>query len=156
MNYKKLIWAAIAAFIFLAAVNAMVFPMVFPNGIGERLLNTRLREVSQYQIAALAVMSMLMSLIYSLSHQGRSNWDGFIFGVLMALFVTLPDHLQSSAILDTPFQEQFLPFAWIAVTWGFAGVIIAIIYSEEQTKASRHSKSKSNTRRSKSPLYQDA
>jgi uncharacterized membrane protein len=127
---KKLIWSTIATSVFLAATNAYLFPKVFPQGFAGNLINTRVRELPQYGMIALVVMSLLMSGIYALSFKGSSSWqEGLKFGALMSLFFALPEILQSNTLIDNPSLTQFVPIIWMVMICSIAGVIIALVYS---------------------------
>jgi hypothetical protein len=127
---KKLIWSTVATSVFLAATNVYLFPKVFPQGFAGMLINTRVRELPQYGMIALVVMSLLMSGIYALSFKGSSSWqEGLKFGALMSLFFALPEILQSNTLIDNPSLTQFVPIIWMVMICSIAGVIIALVYS---------------------------
>ena len=58
MHCPRLLAATAAVFVFLLVVNALVFPILFPDGLAEKFVNARKSEQSLFHVLALpATMS---------------------------------------------------------------------------------------------------
>lgn len=131
MNFKKLFLAAFVAFIYLIVVNALFYPIFFPDGPPERYENPRPSPLFQYNLLALLITAFLMSYLYQLLYRGKSPWlEGLQAGVVMALFVSIPMSLHVYALVEIPFFVQFLPALWVTVIWGIAGIAIGLVHGK--------------------------
>jgi len=64
-----------------------------------------------------------------LIYRGGSPWkEGLQVGVIMALFVSLPENLHVYALTQVSFVKLLFPAIWVTVIWGLAGVVIGLIY----------------------------
>jgi hypothetical protein len=132
---KKLFLATLGSFAFLVVVNAALFPIFFPNGPPERYLGARPSPLIGYHLLALLITAFLMSYLYPLIYRGGAAWkEGLRVGVLMALFVSLPENLHVYALTNTSFVKLLFPALWVTVIWGLAGVAIGYIYNAAGAK----------------------
>ena len=129
---KRLWFATLGSFVFLVAVNAALFPLFFPDGPPERYLGARPSPLIGYHLLALLITAFLMSYLYPLIYRGGAAWkEGLRVGVVMALFVSLPENLHVYALTNTSFVKLLFPALWVTVIWGMAGVVIGYIYCAE-------------------------
>jgi hypothetical protein len=128
---KKLILATLASFLFLVIVNALVFPVFFPDGPPEQYSNSRPIPLFQFHLLAFLVTAFLMAYLYPLINRGGARWkEGLKVGVIMALFVSLPENLHLYAMADISFLVGVFPMLWVTVIWGVAGIVIALVYGK--------------------------
>jgi hypothetical protein len=126
---KKLMFATLGSFIFLLLVNAALFPVFFPDGPPEHYVNARPAPQVLYHLIAFLITAFLMSYLYPLVYRGGKAWkEGLRVGVIMALFVSLPENLHAYALTNVSFIKLLFPAIWVTVVWGLAGVVIGMIY----------------------------
>lgn len=132
---KKLLLATLGSFAFLLVVNAALFPVFFPDGPPERYVGGRSSPLVLYSVLAFLITAFLMSYVYPLICRDGPGWkEGLRVGVIMALFVSLPEHLHVYAITNVSFLKLLFPAIWVTVIWGLAGVVIGIIYGPAPAK----------------------
>ena len=132
---KKLLLATFGSFAFLLVVNAALFPVFFPDGPPERFVDGRSSPLVLYSVLAFLITAFLMSYLYPLISRGGPGWkEGLRVGVIMALFVSLPENLHVYALTNVSVLKVFFPAVWVTVIWGLAGVVIGIIYGREPAK----------------------
>jgi hypothetical protein len=135
---KKLLLATLGSFIFLLLVNAALFPVFFPDGPPERYVSMRPAPQVLYHLLAFLITAFLMSYLYPLVYRGGKAWkEGLRVGVIMALFVSLPENLHLYALTNVSFIKLLFPALWVTVVWGLAGVVIGIIYGGSSLKESK-------------------
>lgn len=128
---KKLLLATLAGFVFLLVVNATLFPVFFPDGPPERFAGARESPLILYSVLAFLITAFLMSYLFPLVYRGGSAWkEGLRVGVIMALFVSLPENLHVYALTNVSFIKLLFPAVWVMVIWGIAGVVIGFIYGK--------------------------
>jgi hypothetical protein len=116
-------------------VNALLFPVFFPEGPPEQYLAARPSPLVQYHLLALLITAFLMSYLYPLIWRGGPSWkEGLRVGIVMALFVSLPENLHVYALTSISFIKLLFPALWVPVIWGLAGVVIGLIYGPFPTR----------------------
>ena len=55
-------------------------------------------------------------------------------GVIMALFVSLPENLHVYALSKVSFIKLLFPAVWVTLVWGLAGMMIGMIYGSSPVK----------------------
>jgi hypothetical protein len=129
-TFRKLCLATLGSFVFLLVVNALLFPVFFPDGPPERYLGSRPAPLVGYHLLAFLITAFLMSYLYPLIYRGGARWkEGLRVGVVMGLFVSLPENLHVYALTNTSFLKLLFPALWVTVIWGAAGVVIGYIYA---------------------------
>ena len=129
---RKILLSTIASFAFLLIVNALLFPLLFPDGPAEKFLNMRENQLFQYHLVAFLILTFAMSVIYPIGYRGGVPWkEGLRFGCLLTLLVAVPNNLHVYAMVDLPFTKIMKPVPWILFTWGIAGIIIAQIHGRK-------------------------
>lgn len=132
---KKLLLATLGSFAFLIAVNGALFPIFFPEGPPEHYLGERAAPLIGYHLLAFLITAFLMSYLYPLIYRGGAAWkEGLRAGVIMALFVSLPENLHVYALTNISFVKLLFPALWVMVIWGMAGVVIGIVYDGSLAK----------------------
>jgi len=132
---RKLFLATFASFVFLVVVNALLFPVFFPEGPPEQYLASRQSPLIQYHLLALLITAFLMSYLYPLISRSGSAWrEGLRVGIVMALFVSLPENLHIYALTSISFIRLLFPALWVTVIWGLAGIVIGLIYGPPPTR----------------------
>ena len=132
---KRLFLSTLGSFVFLIVVNGALFPVFFPEGPPERYVGARSTPLFQYHLLALLITAFLMSYLYPLIYRGGAAWkEGLRVGVIMALFVSLPENLHVYALTNISFLRLLFPALWVTVIWGLAGVVIGLIYSGQSVK----------------------
>ncbi len=132
---KKLLLSTGAAFVFLVVINALLFPVFFPEGPPEVYSNKRPMPLVQYHLLAFLITAFLMSYLYPLVYKGEPAWkEGLKVGILMALFVSLPENLHLYALTEMSFVAGLIPALWVVVIWGLAGIVIAFVYKSFRSK----------------------
>ncbi|MEP6820149.1 MAG: hypothetical protein ABJA18_11490 [bacterium] len=132
---KKLLLATLGSFAFLLVVNAALFPVFFPDGPRERYVEGRSSPLVLYSVLAFLITAFLMSYLYPLISRDGPGWkEGLRVGVIMALFVSLPENLHVYALTNVSILKVFFPAVWVTVIWGLAGVVIGMIYGREPAK----------------------
>ncbi len=125
MKPKLLAPVSLIIFIYLLAVNAFVFPLIFPDGLVEKFANARAEVRPLYHLLAFAVTAVLLTILVDrLTVSRRSKIDGLFAAIALGLLVSLPEHLHLYAMIDASAVEQFIPVVWITITWGIAGIIV--------------------------------
>lgn len=128
MKPRWLTLTALMTFVYLIAVNGLVFPLIFPDGLAEKFANARPVERPLYHLLAFAATAILLTLLVErLATGSRPVVGGLLAGVLLGLLVALPEHLHLYAMTEAPASRQFIPVAWIAATWGLAGWLIGTV-----------------------------
>ena len=131
---KKLVLATLGSFIFLLAVNAALFPLFFPGGPPEHYVEARPAPQVLYNLLAFLITAFLMSYLYPLIYRGGRPWkEGLRVGVIMALFVSLPENLHVYALTNVSFIKLLFPAVWVILIWGLAGMVIGTIYGGSTT-----------------------
>lgn len=126
---RKLLLATLGSLAFLLVVNAALFPVFFPDGPPERFVSARQSPLILYSVLAFLITAFLMSYLYPLIYRGGAAWrEGLRVGVIMALFVSLPENLHVYAMANVSFIKLLVPAVWVMVIWGVAGVVIGLIY----------------------------
>ena len=126
---KKLLLATLGSFLFLLVVNAALYPVFFPDGPPVQYAGTRPAPLPLYHLLAFLITAFLMSYLYPLVYRGGSSWkEGLRVGVIMALFVSLPENLHVYALTNVSFIKLLFPAVWVTVIWGLAGVVIGLVY----------------------------
>jgi hypothetical protein len=126
---KKLLSATLGSFVFLLVINAVLFPVFFPDGPPERYFQARPSPLVAFHLLALLITAFLMSYLFPLINRGGAAWkEGLRVGVVMALFVSLPENLHVYAQADISFIKLLFPAVWVTVIWGLAGIVIGLIY----------------------------
>ncbi len=124
-------WLAITSFIvfvYLVIVNALLFPLVFPNGLAEKFTNTRSENIPLFHLLAFAATAVLLAVLVDRLVTGPgARSRGALAGILLGLLVALPEHLHLYAMLEVAAIEQFIPVLWIICTWGLAGFIVGFV-----------------------------
>src|SRR6266404_2688850 len=96
---KKLLLATLGSFAFLLLVNGALYPVFFPDGPPEQYVGTRPAPLLSYHLLAFLITAFLMSYLYPLVNRGGRAWkEGLRVGVIMALFVSLPENLHIYAL----------------------------------------------------------
>ena len=132
---KKLLLATVGSFVFLLMVNAALYPVFFPDGPPERYVGSRSSPLVLYFVLAFLITAFLMSYVYPLISRGGPGWkEGLRVGVIMALFVSLPENLNVYALTNISFLKLLFPAVWVTVICGLAGVVIGIIYGRMPAK----------------------
>ena len=132
---KKLLLATIGSFAFLIVVNGALFPIFFPEGPPEHYLGERAAPLIGYHLLAFLITAFLMSYLYPLIYRGGPAWkEGLRVGVIMALFVSLPENLHVYAMTNISFVKLLFPALWVLVIWGMAGVVIGVVYDGSLAK----------------------
>jgi hypothetical protein len=135
---KKLLLATFGSFLFLIVVNAMLYQLLFPDGPPERYLDVRPAPLLAYHLLAFLITAFLMSYLYPLVYRGGAFWkEGLRVGVIMALFVSLPENLHVYALTNVAFIKLIFPAVWVTVIWGLAGVVIGLVYGRQPATATR-------------------
>ena len=126
---KKLFLSTGVAFVFLMVINALLFPIFFPEGPPEVYSNKRPMPLVEYHLLAFLVTAFLMSYLYPLLYKGGPAWkEGAKVGIIMALFVSLPENLHLYALTEMSFISGLVPALWVVVIWGMAGIVIALVH----------------------------
>src|SRR5882762_8615893 len=129
---KKLLLATLGGFVFLLAVNAALFPIFFPDGPPERYTGARAAPLVFYNVLAFLITAFLMAYLYPLIYRGGKTWkEGLRVGVVMALFVSLPENLHVYALTNVSFLKLLFPAIWVILIWGLAVVVIGFIYGKD-------------------------
>jgi hypothetical protein len=132
---KRLFLGTLGSFVFLVVVNGALFPIFFPEGPPERYVGARPTPLFQYHLLALLITAFLMSYLYPLIYRGGAAWkEGLRVGVIMALFVSLPENLHVYALTNISFLKLLFPALWVTVIWGMAGIVIGLIYGRQPVK----------------------
>ena len=71
---KRLIVATLCSFAFLLVVNAVLFPVFFPEGPPERYLESRPAPLLLYNVLAFLITAFLMAYLYPLVYRGGAGW----------------------------------------------------------------------------------
>ncbi len=130
MNAKWLTLTAIVVLIYLIAVNAFIFPAVFPDGLAEKFANSRAENLPLFHLLAFAATAVLLTILVDKLGTGRhSTSQGLTAGIWLGLLVALPEHLHLYAMVDATALRQFIPVVWTVATWGLAGLIVGFIGS---------------------------
>jgi len=129
---KKLALATFGSFLFLLVINAALYPLFFPEGPPEHYVNVRPVPLLSYHLLAFLITAFLMSYLYPLVYRGGSSWrEGLRVGVIMALFVSLPENLHVYALTNVTLIKLLFPAVWVTVIWGLAGVVIGLVYGDQ-------------------------
>lgn len=132
---KRLFLATLGSFAFLIVVNGALFPIFFPEGPPEQYVDARPTPLFLYHLLALLITAFLMSYLYPLIYRGGTGWlEGLRVGVIMALFVSLPENLHVYALTNISFLQLLFPAIWVTVIWGMSGVVIGLIYGRQPVK----------------------
>ena len=132
---KKLLLATLGSFAFLLVLNAALFPIFFPDCPPERYAGARPAPLVLYSVLAFLITAFLMSYLYPLIYRGGKAWkEGLRVGVIMALFVSLPENLHVYALSNVSFIKLLLPAVWVTLVWGLAGIVIGMIYGPSLLK----------------------
>ena len=120
-------------FVYLIVVNAFIFPLVFPDGLAEKFINSRPDPLPLFHVLAFAATAVLLTLLVNkLSSASSSITSGLWGGVWLALLVAVPEHLHLYAMTQASAIEQTIPVVWTVVTWGIAGMIVAAILKKRR------------------------
>lgn len=126
---KQFLLATVTSFLFLVVINALLFPVFFPDGPPEMYENRRLVPLYGYHLLAFLVTAFMMSLLYPMVYRGGPAWrEGLKTGIVVGLFVSLPENLHVYAQVDMPFIAGLAPALWVTVIWGLAGIVIGYVY----------------------------
>ncbi len=129
MRAPKILIATLIAMVVLSLTNIVFFPMAFPDGPPEQFRSARDIPLRGYQMAALFVAAFIMSLIYPLGYRGNKPWvEGLRFGMILGSLSAVPHALNVFAHANIPGGLLLTPVLWTAVTWGFAGLTIGLVY----------------------------
>lgn len=133
MRTRPLFLSAGAGFLYLLTVNALFFPLVFPDGPPVRYSNPRAVDMPHYHLLAFLITALLMAYIYPMLDRGGPVWkEGLRTGIILALFVSLPMGLHEYAMTDVSFLAQVFPALWVTATWGVAGIVIGAAYRKTE------------------------
>lgn len=128
MSAKWLAISVLVVFVYLVVVNAFLFPMVFPDGLAEKFLNSRVENLPLFHLLAFAATALILTIIVDKLGRGRhSMTTGLAAGAWLGLLVALPEHLHLFAMVDATALEQVIPVVWTVITWSLAGLIVGII-----------------------------
>jgi hypothetical protein len=131
MNIPRYALAALAAVVFLVVINAIFFPIVFPEGTPEIYRYEREEPLSMYHLLAILVTSVLMAYIFPIGYRGGKPWaEGLRFGMLMGVLVSLPMNLHVYALTKTAFAGLLTAVLWTVITWGIAGALIGAVFGK--------------------------
>jgi hypothetical protein len=129
MRAPKILIATLIAMAVLSLTNIVFFPMVFPEGPPGQLQSVRPVPLRSYQMAALLVAAFIMALIYPLGYRGNKPWvEGLRFGMILGALSGVPHALNLFAHANIPGGLLLTPVLWTAVTWGFAGLAVGLVY----------------------------
>lgn len=130
MNIKSFAISIVVVFIFLMLVNALIAPIIFPDGLVQRsFTNARPENLVAFHMIGLAATTILLTLFLEL-YSKPDLVDGLVVGSLLALIVALPENLHTYAMVETTLMEQMFPVGWALVTWGLAGGTVGFIRSK--------------------------
>lgn len=128
MNAKWLAISTLVVFVYLVVVNAFLFPIVFPDGLAEKFLNSRVENLPQFHLLAFAATSLILTILVDKLGRGRhSIATGLAAGGWLGLLVALPEHLHLFAMVDATAVRQIIPVVWTVVTWSLAGLLVGVI-----------------------------
>ena len=128
MNWNRLAVAALIAFVVLLVLNMAVFPSLFGEPV-EQFVNERPSQQYLFTTLGLLTTSLLLALIYPRGYQGGFPLlEGFRFGALVGLLVSLPHAFFVYARAEVPFSDLLIPVAWNTASWGLTGVAVALVY----------------------------
>lgn len=131
MNIPSYVLAALVALVFLVVVNAVFFPIVFPEGTPEIYRYEREKPLSTFHLLAVLVTAALMAYIFPIGYRGGKPWaEGLRFGMLMGVLVSLPMNLHVYAMTKTAFAGLLTTVLWTVITWGIAGGLIGAVFGK--------------------------
>lgn len=139
MNTKRLTLSAFAVFVYLILVNALIFPVVFADGLAEKFLNSRDESLPVFHLLAFGATAVLLTiLVDKLARDRHSVTAGLVAGGWLGLLVALPEHLHLFAMVDATAVQQFIPVLWTVLTWSLAGLIVQLIGRAINARAGNH------------------
>lgn len=135
MKVKWLAITTVVVFVYLVIVNAFIFPIIFPEGLAEKFINSRAEHLALFHLMAFATTAALLTiLVAKLGHDSPSMSRGLTAGIWLGLLVALPEHLHLYAMVDATAVQQSIPVFWTAATWGLAGLIVGFIGAKANTR----------------------
>ncbi len=132
MNTNKYLLASISGFIVMFLLAYLGHDMLMPL-ISDANPMESIERSEPYMIgimAAYLVIALIMAYIYPKGVEGDS-WigNGFRFGVLIGILISLPISLIFYSILEgTAISHIFVETIWHAIEQGVGGVVIAYFY----------------------------
>jgi hypothetical protein len=129
MNISKYALAALAAVVFLVVINAVISPLVFPQGPPEVYRYQRDEPRVAFHLLAVLVTAVLMAYIFPIGYRGGKPWaEGLRFGMLMGVLASLPMNLRVYALTDTALPGLLSAVLWTVITWGISGGLIGAVF----------------------------
>lgn len=131
MKFQRFLLAAAGASIFFIAVDALLTPVLFPDGTTFYYRTPRSQPLATAAIAAAIITAFLMAYIFPIGYKGGKHFaEGLRFGMLLGVLVSLPPNLRVYAAADVRFESLLTIILWTIINCGIAGALIAVTYGK--------------------------
>jgi hypothetical protein len=134
VNWKRLFWAALTAFVFLQ-ITDFIIHWINLNGIYEDLANQGVfRDSAEkwgylwVEILMTAIFSLFFTYIFAKGYEGKGILEGIRYGIIIGFFWIYVHAYYAFVILPIPYS-----LVWYWIIAGFiqiiiAGILLALIY----------------------------
>jgi len=133
MNSKKMIPAALAAFVVLFAFNFLWFTVIFNNWVIAHSLTPPQMNIPMHVLGELT-LAVLLAVIYPYGYKAGASAvsQGIKFGLLMGLVYSLPGALHMYASTGARGMPFMLAINGI-LSGIIGGIVIAMVYGNKTT-----------------------
>lgn len=125
IRIRSLIEAIVAAILLLIALNAVLWHLVFPDGLLENYTFPRPSPMVGYEVAGIVVTALLLVTVYTVSARALQSRRAAAFGGLLGLLASLPAQLLNFAVVRSDPRREVFRVLWTVASWAITGSAIA-------------------------------
>jgi len=138
MNWKRLLLAALAAFIFLQLADLLIHWVIL-KGVYEDLMARGIFRsagvICGYiwvEIIMTALFSLFFTYIFVKGYEGKGILEGVRYGIVIGFFWIFVNAYSAFVVIDIPYA-----LVWYWIIAGFiqtiiAGILVALIYKPKE------------------------
>ena len=109
----------------MIALNAVLWDLVFPDGLLENYIFPRPSPMVGYELAGIIVTALLLVAVYTASARAMQGWRAAAFGGLLGLLASLPAQLLNFAVVRSDPRREIFRVLWTVASWAITGAAVS-------------------------------
>jgi hypothetical protein len=124
IRIRSLIDAIVAAILLLIALNAVLWHLVFPDGLLENYTFLRPSPLVGYELAGIIATALLLVTMSAVSARALRGWRAAAFGGLLGMLTSLPAQLLNFAVVRSDPRREIFRVLWTVASWAITSAAI--------------------------------
>lgn len=120
MSVFRFLSATVASLVVLLLLNMLVFPLIFPGGVGSKFAGTRPTPLVALHLLAFLATAILLTALCAVPRVVASSLAAAGIGALAGLLAALPSTLHTNAMAHVPVSGEVRAGLWTTVSWAVA------------------------------------